>query len=298
MTVADLPICKQSTSGFESPSRRGPGALGHPVPRMRVLLLGCLEAVDGDGVELELPAAPLVRAVLEALALRAGSVVQTSELIDTVWGEDPPATVRKCLQTYIGVLRRALGSSTIKTARGGYRLQVDHEDVDLTRFERYIRDGSDRLDQGECSLAVERFSAALGLWRGAPLEELLDSPAGMAARARILELHRVAEERLFEARLHLGQHDVLVADLEAAVRVEPFRERRWEQLMLALYRSGRQSDALASFDRMANLLGRHRLSPGDEIKALKTAIAVRHPTLAPTVDFSRWWCHLFGAAGS
>jgi hypothetical protein len=148
---------------------------------MRVLLLGCLEAVGGDGVELELPAAPLVRAVLEALALRAGSVVQTSELIDTVWGEDPPATVRKCLQTYIGVLRRALGSSTIKTAGGGYRLQVDHEDVDLTRFERYIRDGSDRLDQGECSLAVERFSAALGLWRGAPLEELLDSPAGMAA---------------------------------------------------------------------------------------------------------------------
>jgi DNA-binding SARP family transcriptional activator len=120
----------------------------------------------------------------------------------------------------------------------------------------------------------------------------------MAARARLSELHRVAEERLFEARLRLGEHEVLVADLEAAVVTEPFRERRWEQLMLALYRTGRQNDALAAFDRMQNLLNRHHLSPGEEIRALKSAIAVRHPTLAPTVDSPRWCCHLFGAVGT
>jgi DNA-binding SARP family transcriptional activator len=254
--------------------------------------------VDGNGLEVTVPSARLVRAVLEALVLRAGSVVQPWELIDTVWGEDPPPTVRKSAQTYISCLRRSLGSATIQTICGGYRLRIDPDDVDVNRFERHIRDGSDSLNQGEYSRAVECLSAGTGLWRGEPLEELADSPAGMAARARLSELHRVAEERLFEARLRLGEHDVLVADLEAAVRVEPFRERRWEQLMLALYRSGRQSEALAAFDRIANLLDRHRLSPGEEIQALKTAIAARHPSLAPTVDFSRWCCHRFGAVGS
>jgi DNA-binding SARP family transcriptional activator len=263
-----------------------------------VLLLGSLAVVGDDGAELEVPAAPLIRAVLETLALRPGSVVQTWELIDTVWGQDPPTTVRKCLQTYVGVLRRVLGSATIQTITGGYRLRIDLDDVDINRFERYIHDGSNSLNQGGCSPAVDTLSAALALWRGEPLEELVDSPAGMAAKARLSELHRVAEERLFEARLRLGEHDVLVADLEAAVRVEPFRERRWEQLMLALYRSGRQREALAAFDRMVSLLDRNHLSPGEEIRALKTAIAARHPTLDPTVDPSRWSCHLFGAVGS
>jgi DNA-binding SARP family transcriptional activator len=296
MTVVDLAIRQQLPSKFES--QAGLGSTAPPLSRMRVLLLGSLEVVGNDGVEMETPAAPLVRAMLETLALRAGAVVQTWELIDTVWGQDPPASVRKCLQTYIGVLRRALGSATIQTVSGGYRLRVEPDNVDINRFERYIRDGSNSLNRGSCSLAVDTLSAALALWRGEPLEELVDSPAGMAARARLLELHRVAEERFLEARLRLGEHDALVADLEAAVRVEPFRERRWEQLMLALYRSGRQSEALAAFDRIVNLLDRHHLLPGEQIRALRTAIAVRHPTLAPTVDSSRWCCHHFGAVGS
>jgi DNA-binding SARP family transcriptional activator len=238
-----------------------------------------------------------VRATLETLALRTGSVVQPWELIDTVWGEDPPATARKILQGYIGGLRRSIGSSTIQTIGGGYRLPLEADDVDLNRFERHIRDGSHSLKEGKSNRAIESLTVALGLWRGEPLEELVDSPAGMAARARLSELHRVAQEQLFEARLRSGEHDVLVADLEAAVRVEPFRERRWEQLMLALYRAGRQSGALDAFDRMLTLLNRHRLSPGQQIQALKTAIVARDPALAHPVDYSRWYCYRFGGGG-
>jgi DNA-binding SARP family transcriptional activator len=282
----------------EVTSGEGPSASRRLTPHLRVLLLGCLVVINDDGRELELPSAPLVRAILETLALRAGSVIQPWELVDAVWGQDPPATVGKSLQTYIGGLRRSLGSSTIQTVGGGYRLRVEADDVDLNRFERHIREGSDSLNQGDSSLAVESLSVALDLWRGEPLEELVDSAAGMAARARLSELHRVAEERLFEARLRLGEHELLVPDLEAAVRVEPFRERRWEQLMLALYRAGRQSDALDAFDRMLTVLDGHRLLPGEHIQALKTAIVARHPTLAPTTDFSRWCCHRSGAVGS
>jgi DNA-binding SARP family transcriptional activator len=275
MTVVDMAIRKQVANKPEVTSGTRFGASEQPVPRLRVLLLGSLTVVDDDGLEPEMPSARLVRAVLETLALRAGSVVQPWELIDTVWGEDPPTTVRKSVQAAIGVWRRVLGSMTIQTVSGGYRLWVDSDDVDINRFERYIRNGFASMNQGEYGLAAESLSAALGLWRGEPLEELFDSASGMAARARLSELHRVAEERLFEARLRLGEHDVLVADLEAAVRVEPFRERRWEQLMLALYRSGRQSEALAAFDRLRTLLNNNHLTPGDEVQALKTAIAAR-----------------------
>jgi DNA-binding SARP family transcriptional activator len=95
-------------------------------------------------------------------------VVQPWELIETVWGEGPPKTERKSVQTYINVLRRLLGSAMIQTLDGGYRLAVDPDDVDLNRFERHIRDGSDGLNRGECTLAVESLSAALGLWPGEP----------------------------------------------------------------------------------------------------------------------------------
>jgi len=262
--------------------RKEPVGSGHPIAGLQVLLLGPLTVVEDNGSEVEIPAARLVRAVLQALALRAGSVVQLPELFNTVWGDDQPLSVGKCLQTYVGVLRRALGSTTIQTVGGGYRLRVDENNVDLHRFERYIGVGSAHLTQGEYRSAADSFSAALGIWRGEPLKELNDSPAGTAIQVRLAELHGMAQERLFEARLGMGEHYILVGDLEAAVRTEPFRERRWEQLMIALYRSGRQSDALAAFDRMRALLDGNRLSPGDDIQTLREAIARRDPGLTFT----------------
>jgi DNA-binding SARP family transcriptional activator len=279
MALVDVSISKQLTGRPEIKFREESGGSDPPNPGLQVLLLGPLMVLDDSGSEVELPAARLVRAVLEALALRAGSVVQTWELFNTVWGDDPPVSVGKCLQTYIGVLRRRLGSTTIQTVGGGYRLRVDEDNVDLNRFERYIRVGSAHLTHGNFESATSCLSAALGMWRGEPLEELVDSLTGLAIQARLAELHGMAEERLFAARLGLGEHDVLVADLEAAVRTEPFREHRWEQLMIALYRSGRQSDALAAFDRMLTLLDARRLSPGDDIQALRAAIARRDPSL-------------------
>jgi DNA-binding SARP family transcriptional activator len=256
------------------------GAVVLPLRRLQIRLLGSLAVSGSDGVEFELPSAPLVRAVLETLTLRAGVVVQRWELIDSVWGADSPATVRKSLQTYISGLRQALGPETIETVSGGYRLRLEPADIDINQFERHIGEGLDRLKVGDLPSAVASLSTALALWRGEPLEELVDSPAGLVVRARLWELRRMAEERLYEARLGLGEHDAVVADLQAAVRAEPFRERRWALLMLALYRSGRQGDALAAFVRLETLLGQHHLRPGDDLRALNSAISARDPGLA------------------
>jgi DNA-binding SARP family transcriptional activator len=273
----------QNGDGVITLGSESAGKVGRSIsPPVQIRLLGSLGAVSGDGVEFELPSARLVRAVLEILALRAGAVVQTWELIDSVWGDGSPVTVRKSLQTCITRLRQALGSETIETLAGGYRLRVDPADVDLNQFETHIGDGSDRLKAGDLHSAVAHLAAALALWRGQPLEELVDSPGGMVVRARLSELRAMAEECLYEARLRLGEHDAVVADLQAAVRAEPFRERRWGQLMLALYRSGREVDALAAFERLQALLDEHGLFPGDDVRALKATIAARHPSLA--------WC--------
>jgi DNA-binding SARP family transcriptional activator len=279
MSVVSAPTLKP-LPGLEMGFNPRPGAVVLPFRRVHIRLLGSLGVLSSDGGEFELPSARLVRAVLETLALRAGAVVQTWELIDSVWGTDSPVTVRKSLQTCIARLRQALGSETIETVGGGYLLRVEPADVDLNQFERHIGDGSDRLKAGDLRSAVASFSAALALWRGEPLEELVDSPGGMIVRARLSELRAMAEERLYEARLRLGEHEAVVADLQAAVRAEPFRERRWQQLMLALYRSGRQCDALAAFERLQSLLDEHHLSPGDDVRALTAAIAARHPNLA------------------
>jgi DNA-binding SARP family transcriptional activator len=273
------PTRRQLAPPFDGAGKMSRWAVRFPPPRVQVRLLGSLAVLDNDGDELELPSAPLVRAVLEILALRAGMVLQTWELIDAVWGADSPAAVRKSLQTYIGVLRGALGFPRIETVGDGYRLEIQPADVDVSQFERHIGEGSASLKAGCLSSAVVSLSAALALWRGEPLEELVDSE-GIMVRARLLELRSMAQERLYDARLGLGEHDAVVADLQAAVRAEPFRERRWEQLMLALYRSGRQADALAAGARLKTLLDEHHLRPGDEVRALNSAILARDPRLA------------------
>jgi DNA-binding SARP family transcriptional activator len=274
------PNRRHLASEFNEARKTGRGAGAFPYPGVQVHLLGSLAVLDVDGTEFELPSARLVRAVLESLALRAGRVLQTWELIDSVWDAEPPVTVRKSLQTYIGLLRDVLGFALIATVGDGYRLQIQPADVDVNQFERHIGEGSDSLKGGCLGSAVVSLSAALALWRGEPLEELVDSSEGMMVRARLSELRSMAQERLYEARLRLGEHDAVVPDLQAAVRAEPFRERRWQQLMLALYRSGRQADALAAGARLQTLLDEHDLRPGNEVRALNSAILARDPGLA------------------
>jgi predicted ATPase/DNA-binding SARP family transcriptional activator len=250
---------------------------------MFVGLLGPFLLVGDDGTEIKIPARK-ERAVLAFLALRAGSAVSTGQLEAVLWGDDPPRTAKDTLKNYISHLRRVLGAAAIETTAGGYRLLVSPQDVDVTGFEDSLQSGGEALDARDLPRAAEVTSRALSLWRGEPLPDLTDHPVGMAEAARLWDLRRSGQERNFAARLALGQHAELVGDLETAIAAEPLRERLWQHLMLALYRCGRQADALRAYQSLRKLLDEELgIEPNLEIKALETAILNHDPdaNLAP-----------------
>ncbi len=245
---------------------------------MEICLLGPLQvSIGGNPVRL---GAPKVRAVLALLALRIGSAVSTGDLEWNVWGDKEPSTADKALQGYISNLRRELGADVIETTPQGYRLRGVKDQVDTFRFERITRRGCDLLVSGHPGSAVAELARALELWRGEPLPDLVDGPAGAGEVARLNERRASAEEDLFEGRLQLGDHSGVLPDLSAAVEAEPLRERRWMQLMLALYRSGRQLHALRAFQRYQSILREeYGLEPSSEIITLERAIALEKPEL-------------------
>jgi predicted ATPase/DNA-binding SARP family transcriptional activator/class 3 adenylate cyclase len=244
---------------------------------MFVGLLGPLTWVSDDGSEVKIPARK-ERAVLAFLALRAGSVVSTGQLEAVLWGDEPPRTARETLKTYVSHLRRLLAPGLIQTAPSGYRLSVSPEAVDVNRFEQLLQSGIDALDARDLERAAELSTNALSLWRGEPLPDLDDHPIGMAEAARLWDWRRAGQERNFAARLALGQHAELVGDVETAIAVEPLRERLWQQLMLALYRSGRQAEALRAYERLRKILDEELgIEPNEEIKALNLAILNHDP---------------------
>jgi DNA-binding SARP family transcriptional activator len=235
---------------------------------MRVGVLGPLVVTGEDGSDLGVPTASGPRAVLELLALRAGAVVQAGGLAQALWGPDPPRSAAKTVQVYVSSLRRALPPGAIETIAGGYRLAVAASDVDASRFEQLAHDGHADLSGERFGAAAAGLGRALGLWRGTPLTELAGQPAGRAEVTRLEELRHGCGEDLAEARLALGEHAIMIADLETAVAAEPLRERRWAQLMLALYRCDRQADALAAF---------RRLGGGARAAAARSPSRDRHP---------------------
>jgi predicted ATPase/DNA-binding SARP family transcriptional activator len=245
---------------------------------LRVGMLGPLEVASAAGpVEI---GAPKQRALLVLLALRAGRVVAVEELIGGLWGDEPPRTAVKTLQTYVSGLRRALPDGAVSSAPGGYGLVIEPEAVDAGAFEDLIGSARHcRLD-GDVGGAVQRLRSALGLWRGPALLGASDAPAAMAAAQRLEELRREAVEDLAELGLTGGDHRALIADLEAAVNSEPLRERRWAQLMMALYRSGRQADALRAYQRLRHVLGDELgIEPSAELANLEKAILLQQPDL-------------------
>ncbi len=247
---------------------------------VQVGLLGPLTVVGDDGVEVRVPGAAKERAVLAVLGLRAGTTVGVGELIDALWGEDPPVSAPKTLQTYVSALRRRLPAGAIETVGGGYRLNVDVDTVDVFVFERLAAAGQRALAAGDAEASVGWLRHALGLWRGDPLVELPDQPWGAAQTARLVTGRRNGHELLVDARLALGEAASLVGELEAAVAAEPLRERRWAQLMLALYRAGRQADALRAFQRLHAILGDQLgIEPSAELRALEDAILLQKPEL-------------------
>jgi DNA-binding SARP family transcriptional activator len=246
--------------------------------RMDIAVLGPLQVAVAGAVATI--GAPKARAVLAVLALRIGSGVSASDLEWALWADDEPKTAGKALQGYISTLRRVLPPGAIETTPQGYRLVGPKDVVDAFRFERRTARGRELLASGHPGSAVAEITRALDLWRGTPLRDLADSPIGAAEVHRLCERKAGAEEDLFEGRLQLGDHQGVVPDLTAAVEAEPLRERRWAQLMLALHRSGRQVEALRSFQQYRSLLGEeHGVEPSAEIVTLEHAIVLDKPEL-------------------
>jgi DNA-binding SARP family transcriptional activator len=238
-------------------------------------LLGPLEALE-DGQPLALPVGK-PRAVLGRLLLDAGRVVPAEALVDSLWGDRPPVSARKLLQVYVSQLRKALGHDAIETRRPGYAVRVEAGGFDLVRFEALMDAARDTRDPARRS---EILGEALSLWRGVALAEFRAEPFARAASRRLAELRLAALEQRIDTELELGHHDRLVGELEALVEEEPLRERPRRQLMLALYRAGRQADALARYREGRRLLVEELgIEPTPSLQELERSILRRDPHL-------------------
>jgi DNA-binding SARP family transcriptional activator len=245
---------------------------------MEFRILGPLEACDSSGVEIRLPAGR-ERALLAALLLRRGEVVSTDALVDALWGKRPPSTAPKAVQGYVSHLRRALGDGVLITQSPGYVLRVDVGSIDAERFEQLASEGRRALEDADPGGALASLDAALALWRGPALTDFTFNDFAQSEIQRLNERRVETQENRVEALLELGRHRGLVAELEALVAAHPGRERLRAELMLALYRSGRQSDALEVFRdgrRRAAELG---LDPGPDLVRLERAILNHDPSL-------------------
>jgi DNA-binding SARP family transcriptional activator len=234
---------------------------------MEFRLLGPLEVVEHDrslalgGVK--------QRSLLAVLLLHANEVVSADRLIDELWGQTPPPTASKGVQVYVSRLRKQLGESRLATRSPGYILQVDASELDLGRFEQLLGEAR-RADPDS---AAQKLRSALALWRGPALADLAYEPFAQSEIARLGELRWFALERRIDADLAGGRHAELVGELEALIAEHPLREHLRYQLMLALYRSSRQAEALDAYRQarreLSDELG---LEPSEELRRLEQAI--------------------------
>ena len=243
-------------------------------------ILGPFEVVEHD--QPVVLGGPKQRALLVALLLHRGEVVSIDRLIDELWGERPPATAAKTLQVYVSNLRKALGDGLLVTRGHGYLLQSAPGQLDLDRFEVLVGEGRQALEEGDARRASDRLREALVLWRGPPLADFAYERFAQSEIMRLEEERLAALEDRIDADLALGKHTVLVGELDALVREHPLRERLQAQLMLALYRSGRQADALERYqDARRVLIDQLGIEPGPELKELERAILAQDRSLQP-----------------
>jgi predicted ATPase/DNA-binding SARP family transcriptional activator len=220
------------------------------------------------------------RALLAVLLLDANQVVSRDRLIDALWGEDPPDTARNTIQVYVSQLRKLLPEGVLETAAPGYRLTIEPDSVDLFEFVRLSAEGRTALGAGDAARAADSLAGALALWRGAPLADLAWEPFAQTEVVRLEELQLTTLEDRIDADLALGRHGQLVGELERLVTEHPLRERFRAQLMLALYRSGRQADALAVYQRARRtLVDELGIEPGESLRQLERAILAHDPAL-------------------
>lgn len=238
-------------------------------------LLGTLEVVrDGEAVT---PSGQKQRALLALLLLNAGHVVTTDAIVEALWGTDPPRTAVTSLQNFVSQLRKIVGGVLV-TRPGGYLLDVDASHVDATRFRALVEEARGL----EPAVAAQQLRAALALWRDEPLQELRYADWAQADLAQLAELRLTALEQRIEADLEQGLHGELVPELEALVREQPLRERLHGQLMLALYRSGRQAEALQVYQGARRaLVAELGIEPGPVLQSLHAQILRQDRGLAP-----------------
>ena len=235
-------------SASDNADRPFPGSNSAPTEEwMDFGILGPLEVSD-DGRVLSLRGTKQ-RALLALLLLHANQVVSTDRLMDQLWGDDPPDSGTAALQVRVSKLRKALGAGgeTIVTKAPGYVIRLGSDRLDLHRFERLLSEAERDLRGGDAAQASSKLGDAISLSRGPPLGDLAYESFVQPAIARLEELLLVAQELRIEAELALGRHNEVVSELDALVAAHPLREGLCRQLMLALYRSGRQADALEAY---------------------------------------------------
>jgi DNA-binding SARP family transcriptional activator/tetratricopeptide (TPR) repeat protein len=245
---------------------------------MEFRILGPLEVVeDGRPVSLD---RRRMRALLAFLLLHANELVSADRLIDEVWGPEPPKTAGASLQNYVSRLRKAIGADAVVSQAPGYVLRIDPERFDLARFERLTAEARG----AEARERAEKLRAALALWRGPALDDLAFEPFARDEVGRLEEARLAALEDCIGAELEIGRDGDLVGELEELVEQHPLRERFRAQLMRALYRAGRQADALAVFQDTRQVLTEELgLEPGGELRSLQQAILRQDPSLGSSV---------------
>jgi DNA-binding SARP family transcriptional activator/ABC-type transport system substrate-binding protein len=247
-------------------------------------ILGPLEVLD-EGKPLPLGGAKQ-RSTFAMLLLARNQVVSRDRLIEGLWGASPPPTAAATLDTYLSRLRRVLpgagDAARLVTQPPGYRLRVEAGELDLERFETLLERARMARASGDAGTAARELREALDLFRGTPLEDLVHAPFAQDEIGPLEELRLIALERRLEAELADGRDAELVGELEALTARNPFRETLWAELMLALYRSGRQVEALDAFDRARRILAEELgLEPGQALKQLQSQILRQDPSLQP-----------------
>jgi predicted ATPase/DNA-binding SARP family transcriptional activator len=250
-------------------------------------ILGPVEA-SAHGRSLPI-GSPKQRALLALLLAHANQTLSRERLIDELWADAPPASVDSAVHVYLSRLRRVLESAgeggALVREPHGYRLAVEREQLDAARFEDLVEAGSKALSAGEAERAAERLREALELWRGPAFADVQTEQFAAVAGGRLEELRISALEQRLEADLSLGRHHELIGELEQLVYEHPYRERLRAQLMLALYRSGRQADALHVYRRAREtLVDELGIEPGAELQRLERAILTQDPALDATVE--------------
>jgi DNA-binding SARP family transcriptional activator len=237
-----------------------------------------VRAADGDVVI----GASKPRALLVRLLLDANRPVPADRLIHDIWDGEPPRSAAQTLQTYVSQLRKALGTDRVVTEAGGYRVVVGDGELDARQFESLIAEGRHALSAGDAARAVPLLRKGVALWRGAPLADATGADWAAAEVARLDELRLVATECVLDAQLELGDTRGVVADAEAAVTHDPLREHLWALLITALYREGRQADALRAYQRIRRQLDEELgIEPSTELQELERRVLRQEPSLAP-----------------